>query len=85
MHESFPDLYPAEIEPGANVESLFEIIKKIYKKIMNSEIHINESNVETLSNLIKNEEDSAKLSEEVKTILENITLNLNESLPFAKS
>jgi hypothetical protein len=34
MHESFPDLYPRasapdEIEPGANIVNLFEIIKKV--------------------------------------------------------
>jgi hypothetical protein len=82
LHESFPHLYPApdEIEPGANSVNLFEIIKKIYKKIMNKDIQINDSNIDTLSNLIKKDEDSQNLSEEVKTTLENITANLNESL-----
>jgi hypothetical protein len=82
LHESFPDLYPVpdETEPGANVVSLFEIIKKIYKKLMNNDIQINESNINTLSNLIKNDKDSDNLSEEIKTTLENITANFNESL-----
>ena len=82
MHESFPDLYPGpvDLEPGANIVNLFEIIKKIYNKIMNNDIQINDSNIDTLSNLIKNDEDSEKLSEEVKTTLENITANLNDSL-----
>jgi hypothetical protein len=82
MHESFPHLYPApdDIEPGANNVNLFIIIKKIYNKIMNKDIQINDSNIDTLSNLIKKDEDSQNLSEEVKTTLENITANLNDSL-----
>lgn len=81
--ESFPDLYPAPDgeEPGSNNISLFELIKKIYNRLINSDIQVNDSNIDSLITLIKKEEESENLSEGVKTVLENITLNLNETLP----
>jgi hypothetical protein len=79
--ESLPDLYPApdEIEPGANNITLFDLIKKIYNRLINSDIQVNDSNIDSLITFFKKEEESENLSEEVKTVLENITLN--ESLP----
>jgi hypothetical protein len=47
MLKSLPDQYPApdEIELGANIVSLFEIIKKFFNKKMNNDIQINESKI----------------------------------------
>src|SRR5882757_1541806 len=57
ISESFPSLYP-QVAPGEDeviVKSLFDIIKNIYNNIINSGVDIDENNINTLSNLIRND------------------------------
>jgi len=64
-----------EIEPGANNITLFDLIKKIYNRLINSDIQVNDSNIDFLISLIKK---VRELKQSLRR--ENIILNLNDSL-----
>lgn len=77
LSESFPSLYPAAIEDEITVTSLFDIIKNIYNRFINSGVDIDENNINTLSNLIRMDPSSDYLTEEIKEVLNNVVSDLN--------
>ena len=80
ISESFPSLYPPAIEDEVTVTSLFDIIKNIYNRLINSGIDIEGNNINTLSNLIRNDPSSGDLSEEIKKVLDTVVNDLNTSI-----
>jgi hypothetical protein len=80
ISESFPSLYPPVKEDEVIVRSLFDIIKNIYNNIINSGVDIDENNINTLSNLIRNDPSSDNLNDEIKEVLNNIVNDLNTSI-----
>jgi hypothetical protein len=62
--ESFPNLYPPVIEDEVTVTSLFDIFQNIYNRFINYEIDIDDNNINTLSNLIRNDPSSENLNTE---------------------
>jgi len=77
--ESFPSIYPF-IEDEIPVTSLFDIIQNIYNRFINSDIDIDENNINTLSNLILNDPSSEGLNENIKDILNTVVNDLNNSI-----
>lgn len=82
LSESFPSLYPPAIENEATVVSLFDIIRNIYNRFINTNIDIFENNINTLSNLIRNDPSSGDLSEDIKEILNTVVFEINTSINF---
>jgi hypothetical protein len=80
LSESFPSIYPAAIEDGIPVTNLFDIIQNIYNRFINSDIDIDENNINTLSNLILNDPSSGGLNENIKDILNTVVNDLNNSI-----
>lgn len=86
LSESFPSLYPSltavsgAVEDEITVTSLFDIIRNIYNNFINSGVDIDETNINTLSNLIKNDPSSGNLNEDVTEILNNVVNDLNNSI-----
>jgi len=78
--ESFPSLYPPAIEDEVTVTSLFDIIKNIYNRLINTGIDLDENNINTLSNLIRNDPSSGNLSEDIKEVLNTVVSDLNTSI-----
>jgi len=77
--ESFPSIYPF-IGDEIPVTSLFDIIQNIYNRFINSDIDIDENNINTLSNLILNDPSSEGLNENIKDILNTVVNDLNNSI-----
>jgi len=80
ISESFPNLYPPAIEDEITVTSLFDIIKNIYNRFINSGVDIDENNINTLSNLIRNDPSSGNLNEDIKEVLNAVVTDLNNSI-----
>lgn len=73
MHESFPEIYPnpESEEVEYFVETIWSILKRLYEKLMNNEIEVDQNNLDNITTLIKKDPASENLSEEVSNILEN--------------
>lgn len=82
ISEDFPNFYPAINDVDVEVSSLFDIIKNIYNRIINSEVDIVDGNINTLSNLIRNDPCFATQEgcEDIKKELNTVVNDLNNSI-----